>query len=128
MPAPAKKSTGIKMTDRDGESPTFAQEKQAALLLLRQELNNEDNFVKLLWGATSIKWPDPVRFRDALGTHTDVTYKALLRDMEDGEDSQQVRGLCSFFLQTLEEENTADKMEQLEGEAIEATDLSPLLK
>ena len=116
------------MMDRNEESPPFAQEKQAALLLLRRELNNEDNFVQLLWGATTIKWPNPERFRDALGTHTDVTYKALLRDMEDGEDSQQVRGLCSFFLQSLEEEDTADKMEKLEGEAIEATDLSPLLK
>ena len=111
------------------QSPT-AQEKQAALLLLRRELDKEDNFVQLLWGATSIKWPDPERFRDALGigTHTDVTYKALLREMEDGEDFQQVKGLCSFFLQILEEENTANKMEQLEGKAIIASDLSPLLE
>ena len=106
------------MTDRNEKSPTFAQEKQVALLLLRRELNNENNFVQLQRGATSIKWPDPVRFRDALGTYTDVTYKALLHDMEDGEDSQQVRSLLSFFLQILQEEETADKMEKLEGKAI----------
>ncbi|NQT95805.1 MAG: hypothetical protein HQ572_05085, partial [Candidatus Omnitrophica bacterium] len=72
---------------------------------------NKDNFVELQWGATSIRWPDPVKFRDALGTYTDVTYKALLHDMEDGEDSQQVRGLLCYFLQILKEEETADKME-----------------
>ena len=109
------------------QSPT-AQEKQAALLLLRRELNKEDNFVQLLWGATSIKWPNPERLRDALGTHTDVTYKALLLDMGEGEDSQQERGLCGFFLRILEEENTADKMELLEGRAIIASDLSPQLE
>ena len=69
-----------------------------------------------------------MRFRDALGTYTDVTYKALLHDMEDGEDSQQVRGLLCFFLQILKEEEIADKMEELERMAIRTTDLSPLLE
>ena len=107
------------MTDRNEETPTLAQEKQDALLLLRRELSNEDNFVELQWGPASIKWPDPVKLRDALGTHTDVTYKALLHDLEDDDDSRQVRGLISFFLQILKEEELADSMEQLEGNRTE---------
>ena len=81
------------MTERNGDAPAYAQEKQEVLLLLRRELNKEDNYVQLLWGATSIKWPNPDRFRDALGTHTADLYRALLLDMEEGEDSQQERSL-----------------------------------
>ena len=53
-------------------TPT-GQEKQACLLLLRQELGKPGNFVELLWGGTPILWPNPSTLRDALGTHTDVT-------------------------------------------------------
>ena len=107
--------------------PTFptGEEKQAALQSLRAELNQEENYVELLWGGTSIKWPDPDKFRSALSAHSDATYKALLLDMEEGEDSQQERSLCGFFLRIVEEENTAEEMERMEGKAIIASDLAP---
>ena len=105
-------------------TPT-GQEKQSCLELLRLELGKPGNFVELLWGGTPILWPNPSTLRDALGTHTDVTYKALLLDMGEDEDSQKERALCIFYLRILEEENTADEMEVLEGRAIIASDLAP---
>ena len=100
------------------------QEKQAALESLRAELNQPRNYVELLWGGTPILWPNPTTLRDALGTHTDVTYRVLLRDM--GEDVDwRLRALVQFHLHQLEEENCSDEMEIMEGKAIIASDLAP---
>ena len=67
------------------------QAKVAARESLREELSREGNYVELLWGGTSIKWPDPDKFRSALSAHSDATYKALLLDMGEGKDSQLLR-------------------------------------
>ena len=100
------------------------QEKQSALEDLRVELGKPGNFVELRWGGTPMLWPNPTTLRDALGTHTDVTYKALLLDM--GEDVDwKIRALCQFHLHQLEEENCAEQMEIMEGKAIIASDLAP---
>ena len=67
---------------------------------------------------------NPTTLRDALGTHTDVTYKALLRDMGEGVDGK-IHALAQFHLHQLEEEVLAEEMERMEGRAIIASDLAP---
>ena len=99
------------MSEMHKETPAIAQEKQQALLLLRGQLSDEDNFVVLQWGPAAVKWPDPARLKEVLSAHTGATYRALLHDLEDGKDSRQLRGLISFFLQILSYEELTDKME-----------------
>ena len=106
------------------EPISTGQEKQSCLELLRVELGNPGNFVELRWGGTPMLWPNPTTLRDALGTHTDVTYKALLLGMGEEVD-WKVKALCTFHLHQLEKENCADEMEIMEGKAIIASDLAP---
>ena len=96
----------------DKETPAQAQEKQQALLLLRGQLSDKDNFLELQWGPATVKWLDPARLRELLSAHTGATYRALLHDLEDGDDSWQVRGLIRLFLQILSDEELTDKMEE----------------
>ena len=96
-------------------TPAFAQERQQALKLLRGSLQDKGNFIVLTWGSSEVHWPDPIKLKEALSSHTDATYKDVLEHLPPDESSQEVRAIIQFYFRILKDESVTDQMELLEG-------------
>ena len=111
------------MAGKEADAAASAQEKQSCLLLLRRELKNPGNYTELLWGGNTIHWPNPEVFRKSLEQYPADLYRTLLQHLEESEDSQDdLRQLCRFYLNILDDEVLAEQMETLEGDAICSAD------
>ena len=114
-------------TSQGRDVPVFAQERQEALTLLQEALEDKENFIKLKWGPSEVNWPNPTKLRDVLSTHKESTYKDVLEYVTPDKNSQEVRALAGFYLRMLRDEDAMERMEVLEGRCNLCQDITPLL-